>query len=277
MSGSYPQDGPPAATSPHPNPLPKGEGSGVSLLAASASIVEALSRSLIDVPVDGFPPTPAEASAAAEKLRRDLQSLGTINAEAPEEYRQLSERYAFLNEQMDDLRQAERTLRKAIDELKDVMATRFQETFDLVNGEFERCFNTLFGGGSAKLVLTRPDQPLEGGVDVVAVPPGRKGGSLLALSGGERALTAIALLFALMRVNPSPFCLLDEVDAALDESNVHRFCRMIRELTSRTQFLVITHNRVTMETAEALYGVSMASESVSRLVSLRLAREGVTS
>lgn len=213
----------------------------------------------------------AEVSREVNSLRQELQSLGTINADAPEEYRQVSERHAFLTTQLDDLRSAERTLRKAIEELRRLMEVRFQEVFDLVNSEFGRSFTTLFGGGSARLVLTQPEQPLQGGVEVLASPPGRRAGSLLGLSGGERALTAVALLFALMKVNPSPFCLLDEVDAALDDSNVLRFCQMVRDLAERTQFLLITHNRATMEMASALYGVSMSPDSVSRVVSLRLA------
>ena len=240
------------------------------LLGMADQMVEFLSGSLAEMPVDGFPETLAAATQKVEVLRRELQSLGTINAEAPEEYRLLSERHAFLTTQLEDLTQAGRTLRKAIEELREVMGNRFQETFELVNDEFSRCFSILFGGGSARLALTQPDQPLEGGVEVMATPPGKKGGSLLGLSGGERALTAVALLFALMKVNPSPFCLLDEVDAALDESNVKRFCDMIQSLTESSQFLMITHNRTSMEAASVLYGVSMAADSTSRVMSLRL-------
>ena len=241
------------------------------LLALADQMVELLSSSLADMPVDGLPKTLSEAAQKAESLRRELQSLGTINAEAPEEFRLLSERYAFLTAQLDDLTQAGRTLRKAVEELRQVMGDRFQETFGLVNDEFSRCFSILFGGGSARLLLTQPDQPLEGGVEVMATPPGKRSGSLLGLSGGERALTAVALLFALMKVNPSPFCLLDEVDAALDESNVKRFCDMVQGLTESSQFLMITHNRTSMEAAGVLYGVSMSADSTSRVMSLKLA------
>lgn len=240
------------------------------LLGVADRVLDELDRSLAEMPVDGFPETLAATAQKEEALRRELQSLGTINAEAPEEYRQLSERHAFLTSQVEDLTQAGRTLRKAVEELRQVMERRFQETFDLVNSEFSRCFSTLFGGGSARLQLTQPERPLEGGVEVVAVPPGKKGGSLLGLSGGERALTAVALLFALMRVNPSPFCLLDEVDAALDESNVKRFCDMLEGMTESTQFVIITHNRTSMEAADVLYGVSMNADSTSRVISLRL-------
>lgn len=236
-----------------------------------------LGLELRSVPVDRLPQTLPEVLARADALRKELQLIGSINAEAPEEYRQLSERFSFLAEQLEDLAQAELTLRKAIDDLQDLMASRFRETFELVNSEFERLFSILFGGGSARLALTKPDQPLEGGVEVVAALPGKRTTSLLGFSGGERSLTAVALLFAMMKVNPSPFCLLDEVDAALDESNVRRFCDMVKELSKETQFLLITHNRTTMETAAALYGVSMQSDSVSRVMSLRLEeRSGIS-
>ncbi|HEX2922617.1 MAG TPA: chromosome segregation protein SMC, partial [Chloroflexota bacterium] len=241
------------------------------LLEQSGLVVEMLSEAIAEMPTDGFPETLAAAAQKVDALRKELHSLGTINADAPEEYRQLSERHAFQTAQMDDLRQAERTLRTAIEDLRKIMSERFQEAFNRVNEEFGVCFSTLFGGGSARLALTQPDQPLEGGVDVIATPPGKKGGSLLGLSGGERALTAVALLFAMMRVNPSPFCLLDEVDAALDESNVRRFCDMVRKLTDNTQFLVISHNRTTMEMAGVLYGVSMLADATSRVMSVKLA------
>jgi chromosome segregation protein len=233
--------------------------------------VEKLRDILVDAPLDSFPDTLESVSQKVESLRKEVQSIGAINADAPEEYRQLSERYSFLAAQLDDLRRAERTLQKAIEELKEIMEQRFRESFDRVNTEFAHCFSTLFNGGSARLVLTQPDQPLQGGVEILVNLPGKKSGSLLGLSGGERALTAIALLFALMRVNPSPFCMLDEVDAALDESNVRRFCALVGDLTSSTQFLIITHNRASMEIASALYGVSMNSDSTSRVMSLKLA------
>jgi len=237
----------------------------------ACGLADRLRDVLAEVPADSFPEGLAVVSQKVESLRRDLHSMGTINAEAPEEYRQLSERNSFLTTQLEDLQKGEHTLRKAIEELKGVMEARFRENFERVNGEFAHCFSTLFGGGSARLALTQPDQPLAGGVEILVNLPGKKSGSLLGLSGGERALTAIALLFALMRVNPSPFCLLDEVDAALDESNVKRFCSLVQELTDTTQFLVITHNRTTMEMARALHGVSMNPDSTSRIVSLRLA------
>lgn len=247
------------------------------LLAVAQHAEITLSAALGGVAVDRLPRTLPEVLARVEALRKELQSIGSINAEAPEECRQLSERFSFLADQLEDLGRAGRTLRKAIDDLQELMSARFRETFDLVNAEFGRLFSILFGGGSARLALTKPDQPLEGGVEVVATLPGKKTASLLGFSGGERSLTAVALLFALMKVSPSPFCLLDEVDAALDETNVRRFCEMVSGLSRETQFLLITHNRTTMETAGALYGVSMQADSVSRVMSLRLNEQSAIS
>ena len=247
------------------------EWDGVPSPQAASQVVDRLEGLLAGEAAQGLPDTLAAALQRADALRQQVAALGTINAEAPEEYRQVSERDAFLSDQIEDLRRAERTLRGGIEELRRAMEERFQSTFERVNEEFGRYFSILFGGGSARLVLTRPEDPLEGGVDVAATPPGKKTSSLLGLSGGERALTAISLLFAMMKVNPSPFCVLDEVDAALDESNVRRFCSVLQDLAANTQFLVITHNRTTMEMAGALYGVSMLSESVSAVMSVRLA------
>jgi chromosome segregation protein len=161
-------------------------------------------------------------------------------------------------------------LRAAITDLESVMTERFTETFARVDAAFQETFVDLFGGGSAQLILTRPDSPLETGVDVIARPPGKRLQGLMSLSGGERALTSVALLFALLRVNPTPFVLLDEVDAALDESNVQRFADMVRTYAQHSQFVVVTHNRATMEIGDALFGVSMEAGGVSKVLSLRL-------
>lgn len=247
-----------------------GSDSGQTVVAACDGAIAQLEATLSHLNLDRFPRTLPDTVGKVSALRKDLHAIGTVNAEAPEEYRQLSERHEFLGGQIQDLRQAEKTLRKAIEELREMMDARFRETFERVNAEFGRCFAVLFGGGTARLALTDPEQPLQGGVEVIAALPGRKAGSLLGLSGGERSLTAIALIFALMTVNPSPFCLLDEVDAALDESNVQRYCNMVKDLSKDTQFLLITHNRTTMEMAGVLYGVSMLADSTSKVVSLRL-------
>jgi chromosome segregation protein len=184
------------------------------------------------------------------------------------EYEATRARLAFLNGQSVDLQHSAETLRATIGETRETMRARFVDTFTVVNAAFSRRFATLFGGGFARLVVDGGDEAA--GVEVLAQPPGKRTQSLTALSGGERALTAAALLFALIEANPPPFCVLDEVDAALDESNVGRFCGALEELSRRTQFLVVTHNRQTMESAGAIYGLTLEQRSESRVLSLRL-------
>lgn len=203
-------------------------------------------------------------------LRREIRAAGAADTLALQEYRELSERHDFLRSQVKDLNETLAQLRRAEEELQAAMTTRFRETFHLVNEAFRDCFVSLFGGGDASLVLTQPDNLLASGVDIAARPPGKKLQGLMSLSGGERALTMVALYFALLKVNPSPFCVLDEVDAALDEANVLRFTRMLKEYSGTIQFLVVTHNRATMEAAGAIYGVTMEDSSVSRVLSVRL-------
>jgi chromosome segregation protein len=160
-------------------------------------------------------------------------------------------------------------LQQAAVELEAHMRERFSSVFEAVQAAFQECFAQLFGGGEARLVLTEPDDVLRTGVDIVARPPGKKLQNLLSLSGGERALTIVALLFGLLRVNPSPFCVLDEVDAALDESNVQRFANLLADFARGIQFVVVTHNRATMDRADALYGVSMDADGISKIFSIR--------
>jgi chromosome segregation protein len=162
-------------------------------------------------------------------------------------------------------------LLEAIDELEAIVKERFSETFQRVNEQFQRYFETFFGGGHAELALTRPDDDGLPGIDIIAQPPRKKVRSLAMLSGGERSLTAVALLFALLQIHPSPIVVLDEVDAALDEANVGRFTVALRELAARSQFIIITHNRRTLEMADTIYGVSMGEDSTSTVLSLRLA------
>ncbi|RMF36421.1 MAG: chromosome segregation protein SMC, partial [Chloroflexi bacterium] len=188
----------------------------------------------------------------------------------PREHAELQARHDFLTEQSADLEKAAGDLRQVIAELDSEMKSAFRRTFQAVAQEFETTFTTLFGGGKARLTLTNPDDPLTSGVEIVARPPGKRQQSLALLSGGERALTAAALIFALLKVSPTPFCVLDEVDAALDEANVGRFRQMLQELAQTTQFIIITHNRGTIEAADTVYGVSMGPDSVSRVLSLRL-------
>jgi chromosome segregation protein len=205
-----------------------------------------------------------------DDLKRQITHLGTVNLGAIEEFDRLEERFLFLKEQEKDLNQAKSTLYEVISEMDEEMTKRFKETFDQVRHQFTDVFQQLFGGGRADLLLSDPEDLLHTGVDIVAQPPGKKLQHLALLSGGERALTAIALLFAILRVKPVPFCVLDEVEAALDEANVSRFAQYLREFAQETQFIVITHRKGTMEGADVLYGITMQESGVSRLVSVKM-------
>ncbi len=206
-----------------------------------------------------------------DTLRAQLRGLGPVNVEAAADYESLRERYDFLSGQVRDLESAEESLHRAIDQLTELMRKRFEVTFAQVAQNFEENFKTFFGGGHAKLSLTDPKEPSTSGVEIEARPPGKRTHSLTQLSGGEKALTAVSLLFALLQANPSPFCVLDEVDAMLDEANVGRFATALRDLAGRTQFIVITHNRRTIEIADNIYGISMTPDGASRVLSMRLA------
>jgi chromosome segregation protein len=215
-----------------------------------------------------------------EHLKSKIHRLGVVNPLALEEYEEAAERHTFLTTQSDDLRRAEAALRELIVELETAMRARFETTFRAVAEEFERSFTRLFGGGQAELLLVHPNgngtgddshDGVEGlGVEILVRPPGKRQQTLSLLSGGERSLTASALLFAILKVNPSPFCVLDEVDAALDEANVGRFRDALADLAEQTQFLLVTHNRGTIESADTIYGVSMGEDGASRVLSLRL-------
>jgi chromosome segregation protein len=205
-----------------------------------------------------------------ERLRGQLRSIGPVNIEAQVDYESLADRHSFLAGQLEDLATAEKSLRRAIEELTVLMRKRFETTFEKVASGFTHFFKTFFGGGHAKLTLTDPRDPSTSGVEIEAQPPGKRTKSLTQLSGGEKALTSVSLLFALLQANPSPFCVLDEVDAMLDEANVGRFASALKDLAQRTQFIVITHNRRTIETADSIYGVSMAPDGASRVLSMRL-------
>ena len=204
------------------------------------------------------------------ETREGIRKLGPINQEAPEEFRESEERHGFLTEQIQDLNDAEAQLQSAIVELNGEIRTRFRATFTQVDESFRHYFTAFFGGGAARLKLLDPDDIIESGIEIEAQPPGKRLSSLSLLSGGERSLTAVALLFALLSANPAPFCVLDEVDAALDEANVGRFVAELNRLADRTQFLVVTHNRRTIEATDAIYGVSMGPGGVSSTLSLRL-------
>lgn len=212
-----------------------------------------------------------EARKKVKLLKLEIEELGTVNLGAIEEYERVSERYEFLSEQKRDLQEAKDTLLQVIDEMDEEMKKRFEQTFNGIRTHFESVFRALFGGGRADLKLTDPDDLLNTGIEIVAQPPGKKLQNLGLLSGGERALTAIALLFSILKVRPVPFCILDEVEAALDEANVTRFSQYLKRYSSETQFIVITHRKGTMEGADVLYGVTMQESGVSKLVSVRLA------
>jgi chromosome segregation protein len=211
-----------------------------------------------------------EIEESITRQRALLRRLGAINPEAQTEYQAVRERYDFLTVQVDDLKQADADLRQVITELDELMRKEFRKTFDAVAAEFRQMFTRLFGGGSAHLSLTNEEDPNETGIDIETRLPGRREQGLSLLSGGERSLTAVALIFALLKVSPTPFCVLDEVDAMLDESNVGRFCDLLDELSKNTQFIVITHNRNTVQTAGVIYGVTMGRDSTSQVISLKL-------
>ncbi|MGN0329807.1 MAG: chromosome segregation protein SMC, partial [Kineothrix sp.] len=203
-------------------------------------------------------------------LKEQIRKLGDVNVNAIEDYRNLMERYTFLKAQHDDLVEAEKTLLHIIEELDTAMRKQFKEKFGEIACEFDKVFRELFGGGKGTLELMEEEDILEAGIRIIAQPPGKKLQNMMQLSGGEKALTAIALLFAIQNLKPSPFCLLDEIEAALDESNVARFAKYLHKLTKYTQFIVITHRRGTMETADRLYGITMQEKGVSTLVSVNL-------
>jgi chromosome segregation protein len=221
-----------------------------------------------DAPLDDQSLTEIEASIRS--LRRRIHDLGSVSDEAMDDYRDSKERFDFLSAQVADLRDAEASLLEALDQLRQLVRDQFRATFQTVNTDFQSYFRTFFGGGQARLALAEPEDYGESGVDIIAQPPGKRLQNLAMLSGGERSMTAVALLFALLESNPAPFCILDEVDAALDEANVGRFSEALSRLAGRSQFLVITHNRGTVQAADQIYGVSMAADGVSNVLSMRL-------
>lgn len=212
----------------------------------------------------------AEAKKQVKLIRMAIEELGPVNHGAIDEYERVKERFDFLLEQKNDLEEAKTTLHNVIQEMDDEMTRRFNETFEQIQAQFQEVFRELFGGGSASLELSDPNNLLETGVDIIAQPPGKKLQHLALLSGGERALTAIALLFSILKVRPVPFCVLDEVEAALDEANVVRFANYLKEFSKETQFIVVTHRKGTMEHSDILYGVTMQEHGVSNLVSVKL-------
>lgn len=211
-----------------------------------------------------------EAISLVNSYKNRIKQIGMVNVQAIEDYKRVSERYNFLNSQKDDLLNAKDTLLEIINEMDTVMKEEFLTTFNKIDIEFQEVFKQLFKGGSASLKLTNPDDLLETGVDIIASPPGKKLTSINLLSGGEKTLTAICLIFAILNVKPIPFCLFDEVEAALDEANVDNFGKYLNNYKDKTQFLIITHKKRTMEYANTLYGITMQESGVSKLVSVKL-------
>jgi chromosome segregation protein len=225
----------------------------------------------------GLPPIRGAAEVDVDTLRQRVTSLrnrirqlGPVNEQAQHDYGESKERYDFLNAQVADLQGSEATLLDAIGDLETNIRERLTETFALVDAQFTKNFESFFNGGVAKLTLTNADDMANTGIDISAQPPGKRVSTLAMLSGGERTLTSLALLMALLEANPSPICVLDEVDAALDEHNVTRFVEGIKTMAQRTQFVIVTHNPRTVEAADSIYGVSMGSDNTSKVLSLRL-------
>ena len=207
--------------------------------------------------------------AEIDALRQRLVSMGAVNLVAIEEYADLKQRYDFLKTQSDDLTSAKTDLLKTIDEINQTSQQQFSVTFEQIKKNFEYTFQTLFGGGHAQLELIQTDDILESGIEIIAQPPGTRLKGISLLSGGQKTLTAVALLFALYLVKPSPFCLLDELDAPLDESNIGRFTDLLKKFVHESQFIIITHNKRTVAAAHAIYGVTMEERGISKTVSMR--------
>jgi chromosome segregation protein len=212
---------------------------------------------------------PDDIESAIQNYRGQMQRMGAINPDAPQEYEEVAERHDFLSQQVEDLTLTDAQLREVIAELDTLTSRAFADTVDKVNQVFGDTFTQLFGGGAARLLLTDPDDLTISGVDIIARLPNRREQGLGLLSGGERSLTAAALIFSLLKVSPTPFCIMDEVDAALDEANINRFRELLRELSLKTQFIVITHNRGTVQAAQTIYGISMGDDSASQMISIK--------
>jgi chromosome segregation protein len=211
-----------------------------------------------------------EMSRRLDELKKALEGFGEVNLMALEEYQELKRRHDFLTEQQTDLHTALDTLKKAIIRINRTTTRRFLETFHLVNEKFKEVFGRLFKGGQASLIMLDEQDPATTGIDIIAQPPGKKLQNIDLLSGGEKALVAIALIFGIFMIKPTPFCLLDEVDAPLDDANINRYIELVKEFSKSSQFLLITHNKKSMETANTLYGVTMETPGVSKVVSVRL-------
>ncbi|MDO4744845.1 MAG: chromosome segregation protein SMC, partial [Clostridia bacterium] len=211
-----------------------------------------------------------EAAARVSTLRAKIKSLGSINVDSIEEYKNVKERFEFLSTQKDDLEKSKDNLGKVISSMQELMEEHFEKQFAEINKSFEHVFRELFGGGRGRLYLSEPDNVLESGIEIEVQLPGKSLQNINLYSGGEKSFIAIALLFAILEVKPTPFCILDEIDAALDDVNVSRFATYIRNYLEDTQFIVITHRRGTMEAANVLYGVTMQEKGVTKMLSLAI-------
>jgi len=218
---------------------------------------------------EGTEPGPEELDTRVAELRTKLDAMGAVNLVAIEEYQELEERYAFLNQQQDDLVNARQKLLTVISKINRTIGEMFAETFDKINENFDSMFKKLFNGGTAKLVLVNEEDVLESGIEIIARPPGKRLQNISLLSGGERTMTALSLLFAIYMVRPSPFCVLDELDAPLDDSNIGRFIRILQGFLDQSQFLIITHNQQTISSADVIYGVTMEEKGVSKVMSMK--------
>jgi chromosome segregation protein len=251
-------------------PDPEAEDDAATAVAAAMAAGTDASDAVAAQPEAAAPPASMTAEEAIARLKAKIDRLGPVNMMAIEQFDELEQRHLFLTTQRRDLVESIAKTSQAIARIDETTKVRFNEAFTAIQANFQVTFSTLFGGGRAGLTLLDENDPLESGIDIVASPPGKRLQSVQLLSGGEKALTAIALMFAIFRYKPSPFCLLDEIDAPLDDANVHRFIEMLRGMLDRTQFILITHNRQTMEIANRLYGVTMEEPGVSKLISVEL-------
>ena len=216
------------------------------------------------------PENVAKTQKQVNSIRTDIRNLGSVNVDSIEEYKTTKERYDFMCEQRVDLEDTMSKLRKIISEMTNTMKEQFKKQFAIINKNFQEVFKELFGGGTASLKLEDEENILECGIEINVQPPGKKLQNMMLLSGGEKAFTAISLLFAILKINPAPFCVLDEIEAALDDVNVFRFAEYLKKFSKETQFLVITHRKGTMEVADTVYGVTMEENGISKLLSMRL-------
>ena len=235
-----------------------------------ATAADAAEENDLAQPVQGVEPPVMTAEEAIAELREKIERMGPVNMMAIEQSKELEERHGFLTVQHKDLVDSIAQTNEAINKIDETTHARFKEAFAAINQNFQQMFSTLFGGGKAGIILLDENDPLESGIDIVAQPPGKRLQSVMLLSGGEKALTAIALMFGMFKYRPSPFCLLDEIDAPLDDANIGRFIEMLRSMMDKTQFIIITHSRKTMEIADKLYGVTMEEPGVSKLISIQL-------